>query len=260
MKGRVFWPASLLLIAIIAIGLFFLIPFHKSSLSTSFVSQSDAPDRQKIKTFFSVQNQQLITDIKLKLSTPLNDNPSKENDDFSEVAQRNITAFKEMHALQSRFNKDEIRNQILDELKSDPIAVRLASNILIDNTLAKKIYGQDQALGRVYSTRLLVRMAEQGDNELLINTTAQLASVLSERSNVSIGEKEDLYDLIRGFIRTSDESELMNNLESFLPQLGFKQGKTRGEIVKIFDQAFYFAWKGKIENAELNLLLGKHFD
>jgi len=207
-------------------------------------------DINHLKRQFQASNVKTVLAILANL--PIGHKNLEKNDDFSETIESTRIVFNQLHDLRTNFDKDEMRQKILDQLLLNEKNLQLAHRILMDNHFTKNAYGESQAIARVYAIKLLARKAEMGDLDPLRTTTRDLSDQLTKLDDISDGQAEDLSDLIEEYI-------LRNGIEStyypavLLNELGYSK-----QTNNIFRKAFFLALQNKDEET-LTAFLNQHF-
>lgn len=235
----------------------FLICFYKKanfSVEEPVEPQVDAaPNIQQINKHLAAQSKTTIESIKMLLGSIAVDSGKNK-----EIAKKNLVAFKAMDNLRDNFNKEVIREKIIDELLTDSASISLAQQILLNNEFAKNLYGEDQALARVYSIKILSRLHEKGDSQFIIKTVRDLVTDFGKNQNIPVGRKEDLFDLLQAYLKYSEPKVILGNLGEELTRFGYNKQSCSSETVEIFEDAFYFSLQRKTDEKILIALLKKH--
>ncbi|MEI6790754.1 MAG: hypothetical protein WCK42_06205 [Myxococcaceae bacterium] len=169
---------------------------------------------------------------------------SEETESIAWVKKTTI-AFNAMHALYDYVSKDTVRREIIDELRKDPETIPLTQKILTNNTWARKMYGKDQAVARVYAISVLEREAEENGPRILHDTAQSLSAVLARNEQISKGEKADLEDLLYAYAKQESPEAMMANFPRFVAKL-----TVHPNTASAIRDGFYFGLMGRVKNQE----------
>ncbi|ESP94607.1 MULTISPECIES: hypothetical protein [Pseudoalteromonas] len=162
-------------------------------------------------------DKKLTTDIDLKIP--------KADPKVTTTEEQLLTAFQRMQLSVGKFNSASFINEEMQDLLHNPEMIEIAQKSLIDFKHAEAAFGEQQALVRVFSIRLLDQLAKAGEPGPLYEATGQLASNLSEQlANGEEIEKRrdlDLEDLVYASISTYDDEQVISSPEMVMMELGY---------------------------------------
>ncbi len=175
----------------------------------------------------------------------LNDDSLKSGNRIDPMIELMRFSFRSLNQLNSHMNKDDLRRKLLDEILLKKDSLPKAIQILTNNNFAKKSFGEDQAVARIYSIALLRHAADRGDRLPLQKATRDLAKTLKLKKNPRPGEWRDFEDLIENLIKT-DTKYVIENIDQFLSDLAYSK-----EVGASFSKAIYFGLQEILPKAEL---------
>ncbi|KZN49712.1 hypothetical protein [Pseudoalteromonas luteoviolacea] len=155
--------------------------------------------------------------------------------------ERMLVSFNRMQASVGKFNSSGFVKAEIQALLNDPAVIELAKNTLVDLEGAMAEFGDDQALARVYSIKILDELAKQGETSPLYETTAQLAEKLNEQANqdVAFSKRQDLdlEELVFASLNSFEESQILENPQIVMDELGYSDAQHE-KIRKIYGNLF----------------------
>ena len=161
----------------------------------------------------------------------------------SEIEDALEKSFARMHSMGGYFNAERLRQKEIRELLQDPRTLPMAEEVLLDIDSASQLFGDNQALARVYGIKILEMEARDGNPEPLYRVTETLAKELDQmakaHNKVSKGRDRDLEDLLRIAVKLQDIEELKENPEGVLETLGF-DSEFSPLVVRQFDNAIFY--------------------
>jgi hypothetical protein len=221
--------------AVTAIGIFLLAPTHNI-----FDLNQNATDSAYIKTTDNPLDRQSV----LQKKTPSHQTPSSNALTHTMVNSPDITIasnddrirqyseqFERFFAQSQQLNRDEIRNEILENLLRDSENISLASNTLTNHEYANEHFNDFQAQARVGAIELLRYAAKQGDTTPLKDTLQGLGEVMNTQEKWEKGIQHDYVALIATYVNTIEIEEFLNFPDEHMVTIGLTQ-KTSVEVQK----------------------------
>ncbi|MBQ4852270.1 hypothetical protein J8L98_05035 [Pseudoalteromonas sp. MMG013] len=155
--------------------------------------------------------------------------------------ERMLIAFERMQMSVGKFNSSAFMKAELQELLKDSNTVDIAKNTLLNLESAKQNFGEEQALARVYSIKLLEELANQGEPYQLYDTTVKLAEVLDQQAldNQEFLKRQDLdlEELVHASINTFEEAQVLDHPETVMTELGYSD-EQHDRVRKIYANIF----------------------
>ncbi|WP_192508219.1 hypothetical protein [Pseudoalteromonas aurantia] len=155
--------------------------------------------------------------------------------------ERMLVAFERMQMSVGKFNSSAFMKAELQELLKDSDTVDIAKNTLLNLESARQNFGEEQALARVYSIKLLEELANQGEPYQLYDTTVKLAEVLDQQAldNQAFLKRQDLdlEELVHASINTFEESQVLEHPETVMTELGYSD-EQHDRVRKIYANIF----------------------
>ncbi|MDC0709137.1 hypothetical protein POL68_11745 [Stigmatella sp. ncwal1] len=154
-----------------------------------------------------------------------------------------LGSYREMQAVQGLYNQRVERERLTAQILKSPQGLDIASKALTDFNFTREAFGEFQAEARYYSIDVLKTAASQGNAEPLVRATTHLVQQLSglsaDAEDFKKGRREDLYDLICGFIDVVGEDFLATADAQVIQRLGYAPGLPP-HLKKVYDDALFF--------------------
>ncbi|WP_125779511.1 hypothetical protein [Pseudoalteromonas rubra] len=180
-----------------------------------------------------------------ELTAQINQQQPLPRDGEVTTKERMLISFQRMQSTVGKFNSSSFVKAELRELLHNPETVEVAQATLLDLDAAIAEFGDEQALARVYSIKLLNELAKLGDAGPLHDTTARLAQTLNEQANQNIEFKKrqdlDLEELVHASLDTFDEQQIIDQPHTVMSELGYfddQHEKVRKIYANMFGSVF----------------------
>ncbi len=161
---------------------------------------------------------------------------NSDNDAKKNVVVKMKNSYDTLLKLSNVIGQDEAKNEILQNLASDPAAIKMSEDILTNLSDAEKYFGNKQAEARYYSTVLLDYVAGQGNTQPLLDTISSLGKTLNTESQWPKKIDEDYTDLLTSYFKHSDSNTFGQQLKQFAQNNGLSK-KTN----HLFGNALFFS-------------------
>ena len=167
-----------------------------------------------------------------------------------------------LNSLNNYFNKDAVIAELIAEMLKDPRTVETAAQTLSNHDQAQTWCGDEQAICRVFSIKILKQVAQTGNLEPIESTVQNLKDVLDNPQHVEVkGQDRDLEDLISAYVSVHDPEEILNDIPQFYAKLGLTDlVNTSGKVREIFDDAVFLSLQRKVDRKKLRNNLAQFFD
>jgi hypothetical protein len=144
--------------------------------------------------------------------------------------------------------------EAFDDLLANPLARAEAVAIVSNIAHAESVYGEDQAVVRVYALKMLRHAAEQGERELIEQALEPLSQDLSAAETLRKGQREDYVSIVTSYMVALGDDDVLKDPKSFLESIGYS-AKTDVEFHKaIYDSGI----ARRVPPAELQDVFGPY--
>lgn len=178
-------------------------------------------------------SQKIVKEIDLEKPLPKNGEVNSEK--------RMLIGFQRMQMSIGKFNSSAFIKGELNKLLENPEVIDIAQNTLLSLDNAKENFGEDQALARVYSVKLLGELAERGEPYVLYDTTRRLAELLDQQASTdqefSKRQDLDLEELVYMSVNTFRDDQVVNHPETVMGELGYND-EQHEKVRKIYANTF----------------------
>ncbi|MEZ7208548.1 hypothetical protein [Pseudoalteromonas sp. DY56-GL79] len=166
-----------------------------------------------------------LDELDKKLINEINTKLPKADPKLATPEVRLLTAFERMQLSVGKFNSASFISEEMQDLLHDAKMIEIAKQSLVDYEHVEKTFGEQQALVRVFSIRLLDELAKAGEPGPLYEATGQVAHALNAKLvNGETIEKRrdlDLEDLVYASIATYGDKQVIDSPETVMMELGY---------------------------------------
>lgn len=211
-----------------------LIPFPQDEDSKADEVKAPATD-----TFRKVLNQwgpgseggKKVPVSEVPIERNQNDPTNSETQSISQLTEKRVEGLKrgfdQLLSAGQYFDYREKKDEIFESMASSKENLDLLITVLLSTDEAARIFQNRQAEARLYGIQLLGLLHKKGDSSWLEKTIVLLA-----KSNpTSVGQQEDLKDMISAYIKIYSPAKLFDILPIFLQQISYAQASV--EIKKL---------------------------
>jgi hypothetical protein len=154
--------------------------------------------------------------------------------------------FRRMVAVRGLITQDRERRALAQEILATPEGNDLVREILLNPEFARQAFGAFQAEARMYSIAVLDEAARQGNVDIAISTTGELAEQLRDAGGTpDKGRAEDLIDMATVIAHNVGSEGLVDGDLRVLARVGFEPNLPK-ELRKLYvDGFFQGVWKAE---------------
>lgn len=197
-------------------------------------------------------------------TTTSNEYKSKDNLIFTNKIDTKNTIIQEYLALINFYNHidfNEKFNKTYNSLMQHEKIEEEVSKLLLDFSYNELNFKEKQSYARVFSIKILKKIAEDGNPKPLLNTITLLSKKIKKNGIFVKGIDRDLEDLIISYIELFETENFIENFDIHIKKLNFDKHNYSKELHEIFDNTIYYKLtEDKVNREKIKLLLNRYFD